>query len=167
MRNTHGGVLNVQESIDNVNAGLTPLYDPKKTMYIYSKTQQGEVVNISGSGKLYICCYIFNRDDSSSYITIVADDITYKTKQIGISSSAYMFLQGYYSRAGIDAIRDIRNNSSGLDLQHDYLKTIGQDTVGSVLYSVKPLTFKNNLKITVNRGSGYTAELHILYELAE
>lgn len=169
MRNTYGGVLNVQESVEIVNSGLTPLYDPKTTMYIKGGTKKGELVNVTGAGKLFLCGFVGDDDsDSDTNITIVADGVTFKTKNSGEISSRDMLLQGYYSQIGLDTISLFtRNDIFSTTGYGSYIRTLGEGITNSHLYSVEPMTFKENLKITVNRTSGDTKWVYILYELAE
>lgn len=168
MRNTHGGVLNVQESVDAVNAGLTPLYDPKTTMYIKGATKKGELVNVTGAGKLFLCGFVGDDDTySGTNITIVADGVTFKTKNSGEGSSRDLLLQGYYSQIGLDTLSFFTSSSVFSTDYGSYIRTVGEGVTDSYLYSVEPMTFRNSLKITVNRASGDTKWVYILYELAE
>lgn len=168
MRNTHGGVLNVQESVETVNSGLTPLYDPKTTMYIKGGTKKGELVNVTGAGKLFLCGFVGNDDtDSGTNITIVADGVAFKTKNSGEAASRDMLLQGYYSQVGLDTISLFTDSNIFSTDYGSYIRTLGEGITNSHLYSVEPMTFKESLKITVNRASGDTKWIYILYELAE
>lgn len=155
---------NILEILSGLQADIADLlgYDEKTTKKVKKKTNTaGDVVNISGAGRLWLCQFV----NTSSYgvdLYISVDGKTYTCKGWSGSTSNDTFKLGY---AALSLIPDVASYTYSYFCLIDESNGVGDSvTEGRVFFSTDPIKFNESLHIwtTGTQSDGF---VNVIYDM--